>query len=225
MINKDTKIQSTNNTWNPWHLCKKVSAGCNLCYSYHAGNPNGKTAKKVKRSNIENFYQPLRWLNPEIIEVCTLSDFFTPVANPWRNEAWEIMEKAKRHQFQILTTYPERIKECLPEDWEKNGYPHVWLGVSIDNNEVAKNRITLLKELPAAIRFLSMEPLLGPIVFQKGDLEGIHWVIIGGESGNEKGKYLYRPCELKWITSITEQCNEAGVSFFVKQTGLNFPRV
>jgi protein gp37 len=145
------------------------------------------------------------------------SDFFLEDADSFRPWAWSIIDLHREHDWQILTKRPERIATCLPPNWS-NGWDNVSLGVSIENNERVKERLGPLMKVPAKIRFVSAEPLLGPIDL-KLDVYRVDWVIIGGESGNETGKHLYRPCKLEWIEDLVNQCRAAGAAVFVKQLG------
>jgi protein gp37 len=166
------------------------------------------------------FNEPMKWKEPQLIFTCSWSDWFIEEADAWRPEAWEVIKNTPHHTYQILTKRPERIKVCLPPDWG-DGYPNVWLGVSVESND-EKQRLKILSEIPARIRFISAEPLIGEL-----DLEDIvdvistsfHWLIIGGESGNNTGKYRYRPCEIDWIYTLIDQGKTMGLSVFVKQLG------
>ena len=211
-----SKIQWTEASWNPWHGCKKVSEGCKYCYMYRDKERWKKDPKEVLRSK-NNFKTPLSWEGMKLIFTCSWSDFFIEEADQWRDEAWEIIKKTPWHTYQILTKRPERIKECLPNDWGVNGYMNVWIGISAENQEVYDERIPILKSIPARVRFLSLEPLIGRITL--GDLYGIDWVIVGGESGNNTGKYRFRPCQMSWIHIIVSDCILAGTPVFVKQLG------
>ncbi len=126
-----------------------------------------------------------------------------------------------QHQWQILTKRIDRVKDCLPDDWGPDGYPNVWLGVTVENQKYL-SRVEKLKEIPAAIKFISAEPLIGEIKFNEFNpnlLNGIDWIIVGGESGNEFGEYRYRKCELDWIESIINEAKANDVNVFVKQVG------
>lgn len=222
-MGKDSKIQWTDNTWNPWHGCKKVSDGCKYCYMFRDKDRYGQVPTNVLRSK-SNFNDPLKWIEPQLIFTCSWSDFFIEEADPWRAEAWEIIKNTPHHTYQILTKRPERIKECLPDDWDR-GYKNVWLGVSIENQLKMPQRLMEISIIPAKVRFLSMEPLLGPISFSYSHiasdlfLHKIDWVIIGGESGNDTGKYLYRECHASWILDLIKTCKTAAIPVFVKQHG------
>lgn len=213
----ESKIQWTEATWNPWHGCKKVSAGCKYCYMYRDKERYKKNPEIVLRSK-GNFNAPLKWHEGKLIFTCSWSDWFIQEADSWRAEAWEIIKKTPQHTYQILTKRPERIKECLPADWG-NGYENVWLGVSVENQDLAEERIPLLVDVPAKVRFLSIEPILSSIALEQSYLKHIHWVIVGGESGNTIGKYRYRASYLDWYSQIIMVCNAYRVPVFVKQLG------
>lgn len=235
-----SKIQWTDATWNPWHGCKKVSEGCKYCYMYRDKERYKQDPTSVIKSK-SNFLAPINWsarmqasgmphemnsknLFPGMkIFTCSWSDWFIEDADQWREEAWNIIYHTPEFQYQILTKRPERIESWLPKNWGE-GYSNVWLGVSIENQERANDRIPILRDLPAKIKFLSVEPLLAPIYL--GDLRNydIDWVIIGGESGNDSGKYKYRPCELNWMQWIVEDCRTSGIPVFVKQLGTHLAK-
>jgi protein gp37 len=240
-----TKIEWTEATWNPWHGCHKVSAGCKNCYMFREKKAYGQDPNAVVRSKT-TFNAPLKWVKagkaPRYCFTCSWSDFFIEEADSWRSEAWEIIRATPQITYQILTKRPERIAAGLPGDWGE-GYPNVWLGVSCENQEAADKRIPLLLCTPAAIRFISAEPLLGPINLHEIELpseynisinvpgwvsaleknhEGryysapasLDWVIVGGESGPGA-----RPFSIDWANAIVEQCRAANVPVFVKQLG------
>lgn len=212
-----SQIQWTDATWNPWHGCRKVSQGCKFCYMYRDKAKYGQDPTVVVRSK-GKFDAPIHWpIENRKVFTCSWSDWFIEEADQpgWRDHAWMIVDNTPYNTYQILTKRPERILSCLPDNWG-NGYRNVWLGVSVEDIK-AKERIDLLRKVPAAVRFLSIEPLLEDI--GKLDLRGIHWVIVGGESGNDNGKYLYRPCELEWIDNVVNECMRQGVPVFVKQLG------
>ncbi len=223
-----SKIQWTDATWNPWHGCKKVSDGCKYCYMYRDKERYGQDPTKVLRSK-DNFLVPLKWKEPRLIFTCSWSDFFIDEADAWRKEAWAIIKATPQHTYQILTKRPERILGCLPDDWG-NGYDNVWLGISAENQEQYDIRYWALRAVPAIIKFISIEPLLGIVmlggaVYQwDGWSNGVDWVIVGGESGNDTGNYRYRPCDVNWISGIVEQCDREGVPVFVKQLGTHLAK-
>lgn len=220
-MGKLSSIQWTDHTWNPWHGCHKVSAGCKFCYMYRDKERYGQDATKVMRSKT-NFNQPLHWSMPAKVFTCSWSDWFIEEADMWRHEAWKVIKETPHLQYQILSKRPERMLDCLPPDWGEEGYPNVWLGISIENQDAMDTRMPLFFDVPARVKFISCEPLLGPIQIPIDCNDGstfFDWMIIGGESGNETGKYLYRPCELGWIKSLITQCTDAGCPVFVKQMG------
>jgi protein gp37 len=165
----------------------------------------GQDPERVVRSKTK-FYDPLKWPDPAFVFTCSWSDFFIAEADQWRDEAWDIIRRTPHLTYQILTKRPARIRTHLPSDWP---FTNVWLGVSIESRQYLY-RADVLPEIPATVRFLSLEPLLedlGPL-----NLSGIGWVIIGGESGPK-----HRPFEIPWLESIVQQCREAHVPVFVKQ--------
>lgn len=214
-----SKIQWTDATVNFWTGCKKVSAGCKFCYMYRDKERYGKDPTTVMRTAPATFNAALKWKEGKRIFTCSWSDFFIDEADAWRSDAWDIIRKTPQHQWQILTKRPERIVQCLPPDWGE-GWDNVWLGVSVESQDYL-DRIETFSKIPAKVRFISAEPLIGPIDLSTHAelLPLFHWMIIGGESGNDNGRYRYRPCELDWITSLIDQTNSSGIEVFVKQTG------
>lgn len=204
-----SSIEWTEATWNPWHGCKKVSLGCKNCYMYRDKKRYGQNPKLITRSK-STFNDPLKWMESKIIFTCSWSDFFIEEADDWRQEAWDIIRKTPQHTYQILTKRPERIIDQLPEDWG-DGWNRVWLGVSVENMDYTF-RIDQLRETSAKVKFLSLEPLLGPLVDL--DLRNIDWVIVGGESGPKA-----RKLEEQWVLEIRQQCQSEGIPFFFKQWG------
>jgi protein gp37 len=156
------------------------------------------------------FEDPLHWPKRLRIFTCSWSDWFIEDADPWREDAWDIVRRTPQHTYQILTKRPERIPAALPDDWGM-GWRNVWLGVSIEDQRYVQRK-EILCEVPSMTRFISAEPLLGPI--DLGSLEGIHWVITGGESG--PNSRMMRP---DWARSIREQCAGSGTAYFHKQNG------
>jgi protein gp37 len=221
-----SEIQWTNATWNPWHGCHKVSDGCKFCYMFRDKERYGQEPNVVLRSK-STFNDPLKWKEPKLVFTCSWSDWFIEEADEWRDEAWHIIKSTPHLTYQILTKRPENIKDRLPADWGK-GYPNVWMGVSIENERNKNRLLTLHENKPSDAvfkTFVSYEPALEHVEFHNDGLmlsyefEGLDWLIVGGESGNENGKYKYRPCELNWIRSIVGQCKDAKVPVFVKQMG------
>jgi protein gp37 len=179
----------------------------------------GRDPSTVVRT--KTWRDPLKWQREaeaagrtELVFTCSWSDWFIKDADEWRDEAWALIKSCPNLHFQILTKRAERILDHLPADWGE-GYPNVWLGVSVEDRRFGLPRIEVLREIPAVVRFLSIEPLLEDL--GQIDLTGIDWVIVGGESGPG-----YRPMEHAWARSIRDQCREAGVAFFFKQSAAHY---
>lgn len=208
-------IEWTDATWNPWHGCTKVSPGCKHCYMYREKKQYGQDPTKVVRSKT-TFGAPLRWKEPRRIFTCSWSDFFHEAADPWRDEAWEVIRQTPQHTYLILTKRPELAYSRLAwSSWRD--YPeNVWIGTSVETQEYAW-RIERLLKLPAARYFLSAEPLLGPLTIENvwiGENAKLDWVIVGGESGPKA-----RPMDLAWARVLRNECNNFGIPFFLKQLG------
>lgn len=202
-------------TWNPVTGCTKVSPGCKHCYAE-------RFAKRLQAMGMERYANgfeltlhddalelPLRWRMPRVVFVNSMSDLFhEDVPVEFIQRVFEVMERCPQHVFQVLTKRSERLlklRESLP--WPAN----VWMGVSVESPDYTW-RINDLRETPAAVRFLSLEPLLSPIADLQ--LERIHWVIVGGESGPGA-----RPMRVEWVRELRDQCQAEGVDFFFKQWG------
>lgn len=205
-----TTIEWTHRTWNPVTGCTKVSQGCKHCYAERLADRFwGQRPFTEVRTHPERLDHPKSVRRPSMFFVNSMSDLFHPdVDEAFIGRVFDAMVDCPRHTFQILTKRSERLAEVgayLP--WQ----PHMWIGVSVEN-ECEIQRIEHLRRVPALVRFLSLEPLLGPL--PSLDLRGIHWVIVGGESGPHA-----RPMEGPWVRSIRRQCREARVPFFFKQWG------
>jgi protein gp37 len=222
-------IEWTDATWNPTTGCDRVSPGCANCYAldlaarlkemgqaaYQAdGDPRTSGPGFALTLHEDRLDVPLRWARPRRIFVNSMSDLFHPDVPSWFvRRVWRTMAKASHHSFQVLTKRPERMRAWVAANIEVTVpiVPNVWLGTSVENARW-RTRIDDLRETAAAIRFLSCEPLLGPL----GDLDlgGIGWVIAGGESGPNA-----RPVKVEWVREIRDQCADAGVPFLFKQWG------
>ncbi|MEK3884964.1 phage Gp37/Gp68 family protein [Paenibacillus sp. PL2-23] len=211
----NSNIEWTEATWNPVTGCTKISEGCKHCYAatmskrLHAmGNPRYSKGFNLTLHN-DLIGLPLTWKKPKMIFVNSMSDLFhNDVPLEFILQVFETMEKASWHTFQILTKRSDRLLELSSKlPWPDN----VWQGVSVENEKVTF-RIDHLRQTPAKIKFLSLEPLIGPLDHLQ--LEGIDWVIVGGESGHGA-----RPMEEQWVVSIKNQCVVNGVAFFFKQWG------
>ena len=210
-----SSIEWTSATWNPVTGCTKISPGCAHCYAE-------RMAKRLRAMGQENYRngfeltlqpqmleKPLSWKKPMLVFVNSMSDLFHKfVPDDYIEAVFDVMRRAHWHQFQVLTKRSSRLARLAGSlDWPKN----VWMGVSVENQEY-EFRIDHLRGTPAAVKFLSLEPLLGPL--PSLDLDRIDWVIVGGESGPGA-----RPCEKEWVTEIRDQCQAAEVPFFFKQWG------
>lgn len=210
-----SSIEWTEATWNPVTGCNKVSPGCKFCYAERfakrleaMGNPRYVNGFKVTL-HWDLVDLPLSWKTPRLIFVNSMSDLFhEEIPLDFIRAVFRTMEQAHWHTFQILTKRPKRLLEVAPHvPWPAN----VWMGVSVENADYTW-RVNDLQQVPAVVRFLSVEPLLGPI--PNLPLDDIHWVIVGGESGPSA-----RPMKPEWVREIREQCQRAGVAFFFKQWG------
>lgn len=212
-INSD--IEWTESTWNPLTGCTKISPGCMHCYAERMANrlqgmgqPN--YANGFNLTLHENVLEkPCEWKKPQTIFVNSMSDLFhKDVPIEFIQRVFDVMRRARWHTFQVLTKRAERLEEVNPQiDWPDN----VWMGVSVENSDYTY-RIDHLRSTGAKIKFLSLEPLLGPI--HNLNLEGIQWAIIGGESGPGA-----RTLDPAWVTNIRDECIHAKVPFFFKQWG------
>ena len=210
-----SRIEWTESTWNPVTGCNKISPGCKHCYA----EKMSKRLKAMGQRNYRNGFEltlqphmlelPLRWKKPQTIFVNSMSDLFhKDVPLEYVEEVFGVMKRAHWHRFQVLTKRADRLEMLAPLlDWPEN----VWMGVSVENAKY-KFRIDHLRRTPAKTKFLSLEPLLGPL--RNLDLSNIDWAIVGGESG-----FGARPMLVNWVTEIREQCQKAGVAFFFKQWG------
>lgn len=226
-MSDQTNIAWTEATWNPWYGCTKVSAGCDNCYMFRQMRQYGRDPEKVQRSKTM-FAQPLKWKEARRVFTCSWSDWFHKDADVWRDEAWAVIKATPQHTYQILTKRPGRIARHLPADWGA-GYPNVWLGVSIESQQTA-HRMKQLKAIPAAVRWLSCEPLIAPLHFnfhlpspsekwpnstyEFAGLRGIDWLVVGGESGPDG---VRREMDLTWARALQSECRDAGTAFFFKQ--------
>ena len=212
-MGKNSKIEWCDHTWNPWTGCTWVSEGCDHCYMVRALKRFGRNPAMIMKTSDRTFYLPNRLKGGRVF-VCSWSDFFHPAAATWQGEAFRVMEENKQCTFLLLTNRPYMLT-MLPDYWQERPLSNVWLGVSVENEEYY-SRIFVLKTVPAAKRFLSLEPLLGPMPGIKSRMTDIDWVIVGGESGPKA-----RPMNLDWAREVRDACKEKGVPFFFKQVGGN----
>jgi len=221
-------IEWTEATWNPIAGCKIVSPGCTNCYAMRmAGRLQAMGAKKYAgttrksgrrhvwtgrvNTDLDALSAPLQWRKPRRIFVNSMSDLFQEKADEsFIRQVWDVMERAHWHSFQVLTKRPERMLDILSKR-EFPLLPNVWLGASVESADYL-DRIEILRRVRACVRFISFEPLLGPII--DPDLGNIHWAIVGGESGPRA-----RPMEPWWAEELRDSCRRQGIAFFFKQWG------
>lgn len=221
---EQSSIEWTDSTWNPVTGCSKLSAGCDHCYAERfserfrgvKGHPFEPGFDLTLRPN--RLAQPKDWKRPRLIFVNSMSDLFhKSIPRVYVGEVFDTMEAAHWHTYQVLTK-----RSSLMRNFVNNRYPqrpapeHIWLGVSIENASTL-SRLEHLRQANASVRFVSLEPLLGPV--GKIDLSGIHWVIVGGESG-PKARHM----DVRWVREIREQCLAQRVAFFFKQWGGRTPK-
>lgn len=217
-------IEWTDATWNPVTGCTKISPGCKNCYAEtFAERWRGTPGHPYEQGFDlklwpERLKLPIAWKEPKRIFVNSMSDLFhKDVPDEFITKVFETMLEAKHHIFQVLTKRSERMMTWTRNHFLKNGKvtlpPHIWLGVSVENEEYVW-RTRYLQRTAAKVRFLSVEPLLGPVNLTPSRLRGIHWVIVGGESGPGA-----RPMDVEWARKLRKQCHEADVAFFFKQWG------
>jgi protein gp37 len=231
-----TKIEWTEYSWNPVTGCTPASEGCQNCYAKRMatrlkgryGYPEDEPFKVTLHP--EKLKEPLKWKKPRRVFVCSMGDLFhEQVPDEYIAKVWEVMSNASQHTFLVLTKRPQRMKDFLARlGWyihDRDGYPmeavldeggkytlkNVWLGVTAENQQRADERIPILLQIPAAVRFVSIEPMLGPVVIPE---EWPDWVICGGETGPGA-----RPIHPAWVRSLRDQCQAAGTPFFFKSWG------
>lgn len=214
-----TEIEWTDATWNPVTGCTKISAGCDFCYAERfaerfRGVPNHPFSQGFDLTlRPERLEQPLTWRQPKMIFVNSMSDLFHKgVPKPFVDRVFDTMEKADWHTFQVLTKRSSRLRDYVNSRYADRAPPsNLWLGASVEDASRA-SRIRHIGQTNAAVRFLSIEPLIGDM--GRVDLTGIDWVIVGGESGPRA-----RPIQAEWVRSLRDQCLRASVPFFFKQWG------
>lgn len=250
-MGENSKIEWTDHTWNPWMGCHKISEGCRNCYMFRERRRYGKDPEVVVRSKTR-FYDPLKWEKKaaltgerKFVFACSWSDWFIEEADPIRDEAWEIVKATPHLTYQILTKRPENIPARLPKDWDE-GYPNVILMVTAEDQAMANLRIPQLLKIPARLRGVSIEPMLGFVNLKQimGDhvwfdvlgksrfdygsdgygvaapmIPGIDWVIVGGETGVQA-----RPLDIRWVETIRNQCIIGNIPFFFKSWGEWWPK-
>jgi len=215
-----TKIEWATHTWNPITGCSRVSPGCIHCYAERQakrfagrfGYPKDDPFKVTFHP--DKLEQPVRWKKPRRIFVCSMGDLYHPDVTPQMLESvFSVMTYAKQHTYMILTKRPERVR--LPKGFDKL-FPHIWIGVTAENQEQWDKRVPILRKIKAAVRFVSVEPMLEEI---DADVDGLDWVICGGENG--AGARFFH---IHWAQILRDDCYMEDVPFFYKpQRGLRIP--
>lgn len=223
-----TAIEWATRSWNPTTGCKRVSAGCDNCYAFqlhdqrHVAWKRGRMPGAAPQYHLpysrvqlleDRLGDPQRWKDPELVFVDSMADLmWDQIPEGYIDRVFDTMERVNGHVYQLLTKRPERLGEYVRRRYGGATAPeHVWLGTSVEDFRVAE-RVDRLREVPARVRFLSCEPLLGSL---RGlDLKNIHWVIAGGESGPRR-----RPVDPAWVRDLRDACAEADIAFFFKQWG------
>lgn len=246
MTTRTTTIAWTEHTMNFWWGCNEVSPGCDHCYARTLMTGWGKDFHTVRRTAPATWAKASAWERqaitdgqPHRVFTCSMGDFFHEDADAWRGEAWDVIRATPHLTWQVLTKRAGRIVRHLPADWGPGGWPHVWLGTSVESAPEWWRVARYLAKAPAAVRFISYEPTIGPLfATSPGETwafphpktgepvtlplvppealaaAGVAWLICGGESGSNA-----RPMELAWVETALEACRRAGVAFFFKQTG------
>lgn len=210
--------------WNPWHGCAKCSEGCQHCYMYFLDRVRDRSGADIYKTKT-GFSYPLqknrnggyKIQSGELIRVCMSSDFFLEEADPWRDEAWEIMRRRSDVRFFLLTKRPQRVQNCLPKDWG-DGWENIFFNVTCENQRRANERIPILLELPFRHKGIMCAPFIGPVSIKEFlDKGQIEQVICGGE--NYDGA---RPCNFDWVKALRAECVACNVTFCFIETGTVF---
>jgi protein gp37 len=226
-MSANSAIEWTDHTFNPWWGCVKVSPGCERCYAetlsarygHHVWGPAKTTTRR--HFGDAHWAEPLSWNQSAArdgvrkrVFCASMADVFEPHPNVTsdRQRLFALIEATPSLDWLLLTKRPELVPALLPSSWVNSPQPNVWIGASIEDQHRAEERLPLLKAIPAAVRFLSCEPLLGPL--SSVNLDGVDWVIVGGESGPGA-----RRMDPSWALGLRQQCRSAGVKFFFKQAG------
>lgn len=224
-----TSIEWTEVTWNPTTGCDRISAGCDNCYALtlakrlramgaekyqNDGDPRTSGPGFAITTHPRTLLEPLTWKSPRTVFVNSMSDLFhAKVPISFVRDVFDVIAETPQHTYQILTKRSQRLRKLADKlEWPAN----LWMGVSVENSKVI-SRVDHLRDVPAAVRFLSCEPLLGPL--DMINLVGINWVIAGGESGHG-----YRPMDINWVRGLRDVCVEEDVPFFFKQWGGRTPK-
>ena len=217
-------MRGLSTTWNPWHGCRKVSAGCANCYVYRIDARHDRDASAVVKNR--DFDLPVRRtrkgaykLEPgETVYTCFSSDFFLDDADGWRREAWDMIRARPDLEFFLITKRIERFRVGLPTDWG-SGWDHVSICCTVENQALADRRLPVFRELPLRHKSIICEPLLGPVDLSRQLGTWVEEVVVGGESGPAA-----RVCDYAWVLDLRTQCVAAAVPFSFKQTGARFKK-
>lgn len=210
--------------WNPWHGCVRCSEGCEHCYMFYLDSLRGRDGAQIYRTKAGFDYPVQRTRtgaykvkSGELLRVCMVSDFFLEEADPWREEAWDLIRERPDVKFFLLTKRPQRVRACLPEDWGA-GWENVMLNVTCENQRRADERVPLLLSLPFRHRGVMCAPFIGPVSLEPYLGAGlIEQVVCGGE--NYDGA---RPCDFDWVRSLRAECEAHSVTFCFIETGTVF---
>ena len=218
---ENSKIEWTHHTFNPWTGCTKISAACDHCYAEAWAKRSGHVewGPHGSRRRTKTWGNPIKW-NKAAVEngiryrvfCASLADVFDnhkSIEPEWRWELWSLIKETPHLDWLLLTKRPQNIPRYLPDDWG-DGYENVWLGTTVENQSEYDRRKHHMVRVPAKVHFLSMEPLIGPV--DMGDMDGLGWVITGGESGGK-----FRPANPDWFRSLRDQCAAKNVPFLFKQ--------
>jgi len=215
---RETKISWAHATWNPWTGCQKAGPECVGCYAEAILSRGGRdfgvlALTQTGMTPYQLDAEAKRQNRQAICFVCSLSDFFHQGADHWRSDAWQVIRDCTNVNFMLLTKRPERIAGCLPDDWCDGGnYPNAWLGVTCGVRSAFK-RVEILRSIPCALRFLSIEPLMESVA--DIDLNGIGWVAVGGMSGPLHQKHRM---DLAWAAEVHDLCHQKSIPFLFKQS-------
>lgn len=205
--------------WNPWHGCQKLSEGCRYCYVYRIDEKYGKDSSVVNKS--ASFNLPVKKKRDgsykipsgEMVYTCFTSDFFVDGADEWRTEAWKMIRERDDLQFFFITKRIDRFRISLPDDWGE-GYEHVTIGCTVENQDRADYRLPIFREIPVRHKVIICAPLLEPLHLESYLDDTFDEVAVGGESGKEA-----RVCDYEWVLDIRRQCMERNIPFWYHQTG------
>lgn len=209
--------------WNLWHGCHKVSPGCMHCYVYRGDAKRGVDSSVVTQT--KSFDLPIRKkrdgaykiASGTLVYTCFTSDFFVEDADAWRAQAWEMIRQRSDLDFMLITKRIDRLAQCLPDDWG-DGYDHVTICCTVENQALANYRLPIYKAAPIKHKIIICEPLLERIDLRPYEIgEWVEQVVVGGESG-----YEARPCDFDWVMDIRSVCEESKIAFWFKQTGAKF---